>query len=236
MRGRFIIKKLLLLLLLFLVSPLTLAQHEVFKDGFEVTAPPGPFCQPVPSGFTVYQKTWLQLFYDRPWPTSPSFLTPVGSFSLRSGNGAFRYGRPAAGIVITTNFTTNAFMNKVAWVGAQPIPQANYNTAQAALKLTVSVSPCRADLYAACSYDVRAGNLFYGPTAADPKCRFDAFSNLWMTWHLSPEELNPLLNTCDTRNPSLGIRCDANFQGTTSGPPAGAQPTILDQSGWMWIP
>ena len=227
-------KRFMLGLLLF---PLVSEAQSVFKDGFEGSGSPGgPVCVPPPLGFSVFNNTWGQTFYDRPWPTSPSFLTPIGSWTERSGNGTFRYGRPASGLVLTTKITTDDLTNKLSWVGAQPIPLAGYGTAQAAERITVNVSICHADLYASCSYQARSGQLFYGPGSADPRCRFMPYSELYVTWHLSPKPVTPLENTCDIRNPSLGVRCDANFTATRSGPASDFFGTIIDNSQWSWIP
>ena len=219
--------------------PSVASSQSIFKDGFEGGAGGGPIppvCWPAPQGFTVYQRTWGQVWYNRAWPLSPSFLTPIGSWTMRSGSGVFRYGRPAAGLVLTVPILTDAATNKLSWVGAQPIPGAGYGTAQAAERITVNVSECKGDLYAKCSYSARSAQLFYGPNAADPKCRFPAFSNLFVTWHLAQADLNPMTNTCDTRNPSLGIRCDANFTATASGPEAGSLNSIIDTGNWTWLP
>ena len=185
--------------------------QTIFANGFESGVPGGPPpCPPIPQGFRVAQKTWGQVGYGYEWPQFPSFLVPIGSWTLRTGSTGTS-SKPIAGVLITSPIVMDGGTHKLDWVGAQPIPAAGYGLAQAALRLTVIVSECRADITAPCQATARSGALFYGRNAAQPECRFNPATPLWITWHFAQPDFDPRTNTCDPRNPSLGVKCDGNF-------------------------
>ncbi len=181
--------------------------QPVFADGFDKQA---ANCSAPPAGFRVFETTWGGLMYGATWPKSPSHLVPIGSWPTRKGNSVARYGTPAAGLLVTVPITSDGDNHKLGWVGAQPIPNAGYGIAQAADRITVAISPCRADTNAACRGTARSGGMFYGPSVAMEACRFQAGKKLWLTFYAN-DGVNPLTNTCRATNPSLGVRCEANF-------------------------
>lgn len=172
--------------------------------------PPEPVCKPVPAGVTIHKLPWSRLFGGKDWPNTTSWLQPIGSFTLRSGSGMYKQGKPIAGQVQTSEFVMDNRTHKLDWVGAQPVDFAGYNPAQGANAVTVAVSECPGDLYAACKVTARESRLNYGPTAAGA-CKFQPGQRLWATWHYMPANLDPKANTCQPQNPSGGVRCDSNF-------------------------
>lgn len=198
----------LLVLLALLFPSLVLAQ---LSDGFESPPPMKPVepqCS-VPEGFTVVEKRWEDIFYGRSWPDSPSFMTPIGSWSYRDRYAP--YGKPAAGRILTASFVADENMHRLSFNGVQPIPAADYPIAQGAITSTVTVSACRADVYAPCQVTIRSGSLFYGPDASLPECRVTPGKTYWVTWHNAQPDLSPTTNSCNPDNPSKGVRCDSNF-------------------------
>lgn len=186
--------------------------QSVFSDGFE---PKTQACTPLPAGFTVREFAWDHVFFGGIWPNDAPHLSPIGSWTLRRGNPV--RGQPIAGILITTPIVMDGGTHKIDWVNAQVISAAGYRTPQAAFSVTVTISKCRADVAAVCQGSAASGALFYGVNASNPSCRFAPATPLWVTWHfadadpLSPFFMNPLVNTCNPLNPSLGVQCDANF-------------------------
>lgn len=172
--------------------------------------PPVPVCKPVPAGITVHRMQWAQIFGGHAWPGSPSWQQPIGSFSLRSGSGMYKQGKPIAGQVLTSGFVMDNKTHKLDWVHAQPVDFAGYNPGQVALSVTVAVSECPGDLYAACKVTAKSSRLNYGPTAAGA-CKFQPGQTLYATWHYLPPNLDPKVNTCMPQNPSGGVKCDSNF-------------------------
>lgn len=134
---------------------------------------------------------------------------PIGSWSYRDKYSP--YGKSAAGRLLTTKFVADGAMHKLSFLGAQPIAAAGYPLAQGALATTVTMSRCRADMYAPCQATARSGVLYYGANAAAPECRTNAGETYWITWHHAPADFSPQGNSCNPENPSKGVRCDANF-------------------------
>ena len=176
------------------------------SDGFE--SPAEPECG-APAGFTIVEKAWEDIFYGVSWPDSPSYMPPIGSWSYRDRSAP--YGKPAAGRILTTKFVADDKNHRLSFAGVQPVPYAYYPLAQAAVSTTVSVSACRADMFAACQVTARSGSLFYGPTAALPECRVTPGKTYWVSWHNAQADFSPVTNSCNTNNPSKGVRCDSNF-------------------------
>lgn len=184
-------------------------------DSFEspLPEPPAeelPRCEAVPTGFKVVEKRWEDIFYGATWPHSPSFQTPVGSWSYRDRYSP--YGKAAAGRLLTTSFVADDAMHKLTFVGVQPVSVAGYPLAQAAISSTVTVSECRADVYAPCQVTAHSGSIYYGPNTAVPECRVTPGKTYWITWHNAAPDLLPATNACNKSNPSGGVRCDSNFK------------------------
>lgn len=198
----------LLILLAALLPTLALAQ---LSDGFESPAPVEPVepqCS-VPAGFTVVEKRWEDIFYGISWPNSPSYMTPIGSWSYRDSSAP--YGKPAAGRILTARIVADDKMHRISFAGVQPVPYAYYPLAQAAVSSTVTLSTCRADMFAPCQITARSGSLFYGPTASVPECRVTSGETYWISWHNAQPDFSPATNSCKPNNPSKGVRCDSNF-------------------------
>jgi hypothetical protein len=195
-------------LLLLLVWPAH--GQTIFADGFERGEPGQPPCPEVPLGMRVAEFTWAGIWYGKEWPEGNSFLTPIGSWTLRRGSPARP--QPIAGVIITTPIVMDGLPHKLGWVGAQPIPAAGYGLAYAADAMTVTVSRCRADIAAECGGTASGGNVFYGPGVAVKACRFPAGTPLWVSWTAWDFGLTPLGTTCSDKYPALGVRCDANFE------------------------
>ena len=204
--------------LLLTVGLFPLQSVSATEIGRKLRSTPTSQCRPVPPGFTVREFTWEHLFYGASWPDRPAHQTPLGSWSLRQGNPA--RGQPVAGVLITTPITLDAKpTHRLGWVNVQAVSAAGYGAPQNAKQATVTISPCRADVYAACQGSAASGARVYGPAASEAKCRFEPGSKLWITWHFSdpsptPQLLppNPLVNTCSSLNTSHGVLCDANFE------------------------
>lgn len=214
---RSLLRTTVLLLAAACTTPAWSADPEIttLADGFEsplpeIPAEELPRCEPIPAGFTVVEKRWEDIFYGVSWPYSPSFQTPIGSWSYRDNTAP--YGRPAAGRLLTTSFVADEAMHKLTFVGVQPVDTAGYPIAQAALSHTITVSACRADVYAPCQVTARSGSLFYGKNAAVAECRLIPGETYWITWHNAAPDLSPTTNSCATSNPSGGVRCDSNFK------------------------
>lgn len=222
-------KPLLLSAALTLAIGLTFAQGEpsppprnhipFFADSFETPFIPPPVCS-IPTGFRVIERTWDDFWINKAnegYPRSPSHPVPVGQFIERNRQNV---GQPVSGKLYTTKFTADGGNHRITWVGAQPIPQVGYGLAQAAITGTVTISKCRADVYAPCQvYDafgnpapISSGNLYYGPFTADPRCRVTPGEEYWLTVYFHrPETLDRNVNTCEPSNPSGGTRCDINM-------------------------
>lgn len=173
--------------------------------------PPVPVCKMPPAGTVVNRMTWDKVFTGKEWPLGTSQVQPIGSFTLRSGSGQFKQGKPIAGQIITAPFTLDDKPHKLGWVGAQPVETIGYNPGQGALSVTVSISACPGDLYAACTASVRSGGLFYGKGVSGACGAFQPGQALWATWHYLPSNLDPKVNTCQPQNASGGVKCDSNF-------------------------
>ena len=184
------------------------AAFAQFSDNFESAQEREPECS-VPDGFKVFEKRWEDIFYGVAWPNSPSFLTPVGSWSYRDKYA--RYGKPAAGRILTASFVADDKTHRLGFLSPQPIPAAGYPLGQVALTSTVTFSACRADMYAPCQVSARSGSLFYGQNAALPECRTTPGKTYWITWHNAAPDFSPTTNSCSPTNPSGGVRCDSNF-------------------------
>ena len=173
--------------------------------------PPQPVCKPLPAGVRVHRLPWERIFVGQRWPNPTSWSQPIGSFTLRSGNGQWRQGKPITGQVITSPFVLDNADHQLDWRNAQPVDYgAGYNPAQGANSITVAISPCPGDLYAACKNTAKTSRVNYGPTVAGA-CRFAPGTALWATWHFLPPNLDPKANTCMPQNASGGVKCDANF-------------------------
>jgi hypothetical protein len=166
--------------------------------------PTTPTCR-VPDGFKVTEKTWAQMFYGATAPSSPSYLAPVGSFTLR--NSMSKQGLPVAGKILTTSFVADAKAHNIRWLQVQPIPAAGYGWPNPARTATVTISQCRGDVFAACQATAREGRLYYGPTAAIAECRVTAGVKYWLSVHFSPPGFDPNANTC-----MAGALCDINVK------------------------
>ena len=200
-------------------SPPPRDHTSFFSDGFETPFIPPPVCS-IPPGFRVVERSWDDFWINtnkEGYPRSPSYPVPVGQFTERNRQNV---GKPVSGKLYTTRFTADGGNHRITWVGAQPIGQVNYRLAQAAITGTVTISKCRADVYALCqTYDafgrpepVSSGNLYYGPNTADPVCRVTPGEEYWLTVYFHhPVTLDPTVNTCEPENPSDGTRCDINM-------------------------
>lgn len=213
---RSLLRTIVLLLAAACTTPVWSADPEIttLADGFEsplpeIPAEELPRCEPIPAGFTVVEKRWEDIFYGASWPHSPSFQTPVGSWSYRDRY--YPYGKPAAGRLLTASFVADEAMHKLTFVNVQPVEFAGYPLAQCALSTTVTMSECRADVYAPCRITARSSSLFYGKGASVPECRVTPGKTYWITWHNAAPDLSPTTNSCDPGNPSGGVRCDSNF-------------------------
>lgn len=199
----------LFFILLFVVSFEVLASpRSIFKNGFEgESTPPVPACN-IPDGFKVRKVPWTGMWYGAVWPHSTSHLAPIGSFTMRTN--FTPYGALAAGLILTTPFVADTAMHRISWVGVQPIPAARYGVPNGAFAVTVSISECPGDLFAACTATLRSGSLFYGPGAAVSTCRTVPGKKYYLTIHHTVPS-DPKKNTCLPTNPSKGVRCDSNF-------------------------
>ena len=173
--------------------------------------PPVPVCKDPPAGVTVHRMQWDKVFVGKQFPNSPSWPQPIGSFSLRSGSGAFKQGKPIAGQAITSPLVLDDKPHNLSWVHAQPVDFAGYNPGQVAQSVTVSVSACPGDLYASCTATAFSGALYYGKGVKGACGAFQPGQQLWVTWHFMPSNLDPKKNTCQPLNASGGVKCDANF-------------------------
>lgn len=202
------------------IKPLLLLSLFLFGDSFESPPPPPPPVCSIPLGFRVVERSWDDLFINtggKGYPRSPSYPVPVGQFTERNRQNV---GKPVSGKLYTARFVADEMNHRITWVGAQPILQVGYRLAQAATTGTVTISKCRADVYADCQvYDsfgrpvaISSGSLYYGPNTADPRCRVEPGKVYWLTVYFhDPQTLDPSVNTCDVLNPSGGTRCDLNM-------------------------
>src|SRR5690606_22853383 len=135
------IRRALAVLLLLACSP----AGAQFADGFEGAAPvPPPPTDPCvgdpnikPAGFIRSQLTWQKMFYGEQFPRTPSFPTPVGSGSLRSGSNG---GPPIRGKYLTVPFVPAAGQNyRLSWVNTQAVAAAGYGWPRSADKVMVSI-------------------------------------------------------------------------------------------------
>lgn len=171
--------------------------------------PPQPVCKPIPTGYKVFERTWEQMVGAK-YPSGPSWQQPIGSFTSRSTFD--KGGLPAAGRINTASFVADGGLHKIGWLGAQAVNAAGYGQPQSAAAMFVSISPCRGDVYSACSGRARSGSLFYGVRADNPACVVTPGQTYWLTVGGIPPSLDPKANTCAVLNASGGVLCDGNFE------------------------
>src|SRR5690606_28483040 len=100
-----------------------------FANGFEGAPPPpvdpcGGAPNIRPAAFVRAQVPWSKMFYGQQFPRTPSFLTPVGSWTLRSSSNS---GPPIRGKYLTVPFTPSAGQNyRLSWLNTQAIWAAGY--------------------------------------------------------------------------------------------------------------
>lgn len=173
--------------------------------------PPVPVCKPLPSWMVVHRLPWNKVFTGKDWPLTTSTQMPIGSYTLRSGSGVYKQGKPITDQVITSPFTLDDKPHKLDWVGAQPVETIGYNPGQRANSVTVTISTCPGDVYAACKATAASGAMFYGKGVKGACGAFQPGQQLWATWHFMTPTLDRGLNTCQPQNASAGVKCDGNF-------------------------
>lgn len=173
-----------------------------------------------PAGFTGHHRTWSQLFYGAQFPHTPSYLAPVGSFTLKGILDASNRGPNMNARYITTPFTPAPNTDyRISWLGAQSIPDAGYGNPRSASSVFVSVSPCAGDLrgrqiggateLAACRNQQREAQIFFS-TKAGHNCELVAGQEYWLTIAFVDTSGTAPLSTTTTTCAS-GNRCEGNF-------------------------
>jgi hypothetical protein len=181
-----------------------------------------------PAGFTGHRKTWSQLFYGAEFPEGRSFLSPIGSYTLRDLAPATR-GPTMNARYITTSFVAGNNANyAIDWLGAQAIVfqgEINYNPPRGADSVFVSISPCAGDLRprvnvnppthwvsGVCRGMVRNGGLSFGTTGGSGQCALQAGQEYFITIaFVNPTDgLTTTEHTCQDGNAG---RCEGNFDG-----------------------
>lgn len=156
-----------------------------------------------PAGFTEYRRSWEQVFFGRSYPTTPSFLTPVGSFTIsRPRNDGPR----SAGMYISIPFTPEAARSvTLRFNPAQSVATDEGTSIGRPGDFLVSVSPCPGDLRGPAPDDMWLSdcrifgtevNLTFGTLPAN-RCRLEAGRTYYLNFAATdPSVLNPEVNSC----------------------------------------
>jgi hypothetical protein len=172
-----------------------------------------------PAGFTRHQLTWEQMFLGASFPNTPSYLVPVGSWTLRSLAVATR-GPAIAGRYLTVPFVPSTGRDyRISWLNAQTIMAAGYTNPRAADSVMVSISSCSGDFRRPNTFstdpDLRfcrslsnTGVLSFG-TNTSSFCRLTPGQTYWLNIAFA----NPAGGLTTTEHTCSGteIRCEANF-------------------------
>lgn len=181
-----------------------------------------------PQGFTGHRRTWGQLFYGAEFPEGRSFLSPIGSYSLRDLAPTTR-GPTMNARYITTSFIAQPGGNyAIDWLGAQAVVwsgEISYNPPRSADAVFVAISPCAGDLRprvatnppthwvsSVCRALVRNGGLSFGTTGGSGQCALQPGQEYFVTIaFVNPNDgLTTTETTCAAGN---GNRCEGNFDG-----------------------
>lgn len=171
-----------------------------------------------PTGFTGNLVPWSTAFFGATFPAGPSFLAPIGSFTLRATAPSTR-GLAMATRYLTVPFTPAANTNyKLNWLEAQPITAAGYNPGRVAESVFVSISKCAGDLRGhstsggmdlnLCRAQSYSAQLFFG-TKPTSQCKVEAGQQYFMTFAFTDTTGTGALPTTTTCN--SGSYCEANF-------------------------
>jgi hypothetical protein len=177
-----------------------------------------------PAGFTGHLLTWDQALFGAVFPDGNSYLSPIGSFSLRALAQGTR-GPTMTARYLSIPIVAGASANyKFGWLGAQAITQVSYNPPRAADSVFVSFSPCAGDLRPGsvfssdpwlqprCRTRASNANLFFGTTGGAGQCPMIAGQTYFINIAMVNLEAG-LDTTTTTCAAGQGNRCEANFDG-----------------------
>lgn len=217
-----LIRRALAVLLLLACSP-TGAQ---FANGFEGAAPPPP--APVdpcagdplikPAGYIRTEVSWERMFSGHSFPRMPSWLQPVGAWTLRTTHNT---GPRMIGRYLTVPFVPQPGQSyRIAWLNAQAVGPAGYGNPRPADRVLVSISECSGDLrkpslfspdpqISQCRGLNNSGVLSFG-TAPSSLCKLQPGRTYWLNVVFADPAggLSPTETTCTAGRD----RCEANFR------------------------
>lgn len=189
--------------------------------------PPIPVCPEPTHGLAGSIMDWPTMFYGSAPLTSPTWLAPVGAYTLRNNSVATR-GPSMVNRYLATTFVAEANQNvTLRLYGAQPIPEAGrssqfrngYNPARPASSYLIVVSPCKGDLrpqdrtspdpwLSKCR--VRMSEGAFGWSTVKPAPAASCPLEAGQTYYLSFLFSDGGVSTC--KNPADNGRCEVNVR------------------------
>lgn len=191
------------------------------------TPPPVPVCPDPTPGLLGSQVSYETMFYGSSYPTSPTYLSPVGAYTLRSSSVATR-GPSMVNRYLTTTFVAGANQNvTLRLYGAQPIPEAGrgtqfrngYNPARPASSYLLVVSPCKGDLrpqdrassdpwLSKCRVRMSEGAFGWSTVKPAPAaaCPLEAGQTYYLTFLFSEDGVSTCKNAADNGRCEVNVR------------------------------
>lgn len=176
-----------------------------------------------PTGFTGHMVSWQNLMLGATFPNGNSFLSPIGSYTLRSVSPATN-GPVMSSRYISTEITPEANKNyQISWVSVQRQEEVpGYTSARSAHSMFMSISRCAGDLRAPntfstdpslkrCRVLLNSTSFKFGTTGAAGQCPLEAGVKYYINFaFVNPTDgLDPTENTCAGN----GGRCEVNANG-----------------------
>lgn len=174
-----------------------------------------------PAGFTGHMVTWAQLLSGATFPNGKPYLSPTGSYTLRSLSPSTQ-GPTLMGRWFATEIVPQSGKNyMLSWVQAQrQVSVPGYNPARGAHNVFISISRCAGDLRPGsrsstdpslrwCRAFSPSSQLSYGTTGASGQCPLQAGVKYYITFaFVDPSDgLDAMEHTCI---PAAG-RCEVNL-------------------------
>jgi hypothetical protein len=202
-----------------------LATATVVAEGPTNTWPPDPSACTLPSspairpaGFVEYVRTWEVAFFGQSYPNTPSFLAPIGSFTISK---PLNNGPSSVGMYLSIPFIPNAAQS----ITLRHNPAQTVQTTEGTYggrpgSFLVGISPCAGDLRPPstaaeadiwqrhCRFVGTEANMSFG-TLAGNQCRLVEGQVYWLTYSATdPYNLSPNTNTCEGGS----VRCEVNVR------------------------
>lgn len=176
-----------------------------------------------PTGFTGHMVTWQNLMLGATFPYGNSFLSPIGSYTLRAVSPATN-GPVMSSRYISTEIVPEANKNyQISWVSVQRQEEVpGYTTARSANSMFMSISRCAGDLRAPdpfsndpslkrCRVLLNSTSFKFGTSGAAGQCPLEA----GVKYYINFAFVNPTdgLTVTETTCAGNGGRCEVNANG-----------------------